>query len=298
MPRCYFCGEEYPDEITQKDVSFSLYPDKSSKEEIATMKVSAYHVHRAGALGRAEKNGVIKGTAGGIYATNPGVKGSYKMEYPIAENITWLDAGIRLGRPFFIFTTAADLADDITARERRNTLLFEIMFLHAVGYSFVLSGGKVIAELTAAPRLSGGKIDEMLEKACKFIDMTPRAFWDLWRDYFINQVLPAFPAPGGQAAAVAATAMFQLHLKHDANGMDARFKSSLNRSPLAITITLSGQQVAIPATHWGWHSGRILRVEGPANLSTRFRLLPNRSALASFDNPGFSVAVVDIIPNP
>jgi hypothetical protein len=295
MPGCYFCGEEYPDEITQKDVPFKLYLDGSSKEEIAKTLFSAHHVHRAGALGRAGEDGVIRGTAGGIYATNPGVRDLYRMKYPIAENIRWLNVGISLGRPFFIFTTAADLVNDIAVRERRNTLLFEIMFLHAVGYSFVLSGGKVIAELTAAPRLAVGRINEMLEQASKCLDKTPRAFWDLWRDHFINRVLPAFPAPGGHAAA---TAMFQLHLKHDANGMDARFKPSLNRSPLAITITLSGQQVAIPATHWGWHSGRILRVEGPSNLSTRFRLLPNRSALASFDNPGFSLTVVDIIPNP
>ncbi|MDB5033843.1 MAG: hypothetical protein JWQ98_1084 [Chlorobi bacterium] len=297
MPGCYFCGEDYPDgEITQKDVPFKLYLDGSSKEENETLKFSPYHVHRRGALGRAGGDGAIIGTAGGIYATNPGVQRHYKRVYPLAENIRWLEAGIALRVPFFIFTTHAELVNDIGNRNRRNTLLFEIMFLHAMGYSFVLSGGKVIAELTAAPRLAAGKINEMLEQASKCLDMTPKVFWDLWRAHFINQVLPGFPAAA--APAVAAAVMFQIHLKHDANGMEPRFRSSLNRSPQAISIMLSGQHVAIQATHWAWHSARVLRVEGPPNLSTRFRLLPNRSALVSFDNPGFLLSAVDIIPNP
>jgi hypothetical protein len=275
MPRCYFCGVVYGDEI-HTDEDYIL---------------AEFHVHRPGALGRAGVGGTIKGAEGGGYATNPGVPGHYKREYPIAENIRWLKSGIALGTSFFIFTTRDDLANDIREHARRNTLLFEIMFLHAVGYSFARVGGRVVAERTVAQRLSDARITTMVEQAGKSLDRYPAEFWALWKDHFEHQVLPGFPAAGAHAP-VPATAMFELELRDDANGMDAQFRGELNRSPQPIEITLRGQHVVIAATHWAWQQGRVLRVEAPADLEARFRLLPDRSALVAF--PGFSLTVINI----
>lgn len=278
MPQCYFCGELYSDKpIHQGD--YSLHP---------------YHVHKPGAIGRAGAGGAIIGTAGGHYSTNPGVSRGYRRVYPIDENIRWLNAGIELGRPFYIFTNKDALAVEIEEGYRKNTLLFEIMYLHAIGYSFVLTGGRVIAELSAAPRLSADLVGEMLRGAALHLEVgSCNTFWTRWKDHFKNVVLPAFPGAAAHPAAPATT-MFRLHLQHNPNASDARFRASLNRSPQAVEIRLSGQHVAIAATHWAWHSAQVLRVEGPDDLDTRFSVRPVRRALVDFNNPGFSLTVVNI----
>lgn len=89
--------------------------------------------------------------------------------------------------------------------------------------------------------------------------------------------------------------MYRLNLAADANGLDARFRGSLNRGPQQVRILLRDRHREVAVTHWAWERGPVLRVESRVDIATPARA-PGGGAAAtiSFRNPDFDLAVASI----
>lgn len=102
--------------------------------------------------------------------------------------------------------------------------------------------------------------------------------------------------PASTALRAAQPRMYRLNLTGDANGLDVRFRGSLNRSPQPVRILLRDRGQVVAVTHWAWERGPVLRVESAADITTPARALGGSAAKVTFSNPDFNLEIASITP--
>jgi hypothetical protein len=86
--------------------------------------------------------------------------------------------------------------------------------------------------------------------------------------------------------------MFRLLLKVDANKLGSGVRASLNRNPQFVQLDIGGEY-PVPAYHWAWEKGDLLRVEAASALQ---QMLLKISPKIRFKDPPFELDIIKIIP--
>jgi hypothetical protein len=86
--------------------------------------------------------------------------------------------------------------------------------------------------------------------------------------------------------------MFRLLLKLDANKQGSGVRASLNRNPQFVRVDIGGEY-PVPAYHWAWEKGDLLRVEAASALEhMAVKIFPK----VHFKDPPFELDIIKIIP--